>query len=75
MSREVFVREARHCNGGPAGPWCGQVATVVCTEKGVLRPLQWYACDTPEHHAGAETMPLAAWWDLLEAEERRGADR
>lgn len=52
----------RRCNGGPTGTWCGRHATVVCTEReDGPHPLQWYACDEPEHHGDAVTEPLAAW--------------
>ena len=61
----------RGCNGGnsPPYPRCGKPATVVVsafTHGRQSRPLQWYACDDPEHHrheetTDVETEPLADW--------------
>jgi len=49
----------RRCNGGPHGKgWCGKPATVVCTDH----PLQWYACDDPQHREGAHVQPVADWF-------------
>lgn len=38
----------RRCNGGPAGPWCGAPAELVCTDASGLA---WFACRA--HQRGA----------------------
>jgi len=55
---------ARRCNGGPTGVWCGKPSTVVVTEAGGgAWPMQWFACDDPAHHGeGNKTEPVAEWF-------------
>jgi hypothetical protein len=68
----------RFCNGGRrASAWCGELATVVCTDK---IGLQWFTCDA--HKSDAVT-PIAEWFaklqgmsnaeiaDLLQREQER----
>jgi hypothetical protein len=57
-------RPDRKCNGGQTGIWCGDSATVVCTDE---TGLQWYACSNPEHQKDRErketrTIPIEQWW-------------
>ncbi len=44
----------RNCNGGNGreARWCGKPATVIVSAfvNGPRLPLQWFACDDPEHH-------------------------
>lgn len=53
----------RYCNGGPdAETFCGEPASVVCTEvSGHPWPLQWYACDDIEHHGRGKVEPIGEW--------------
>lgn len=53
----------RRCNGGPnAHLWCGARASVVCTARDGL---QWFACDNPDHHAGASAMPIGQFFETV----------
>jgi hypothetical protein len=68
----VTEHPARYCNGGPhALEGCGELARVVCTERVEPgeRPLQWYACDAPEHQAGALTEPIGDWFARVQSAE------
>jgi hypothetical protein len=59
-----------YCNGGiRRGHWlgCGDVATVVCTERDAILPLQWFACDKAEHQAGGTAEPIASWFARIYA--------
>jgi hypothetical protein len=66
-------RTIRKCNGGPHGTWCGETATVVCTERTRVgyRPLQWYACDDETHQEGAYTEPLEKFLERILGTERK----
>lgn len=61
----------RRCNGGNVPPYvfCGKAATTVVSAFSHgrdFRPLQWFACDDPDHHRhedtkDIETEPLGEW--------------